>query len=142
MFSVAISFHCTCPASPEIKGISSTITNTRVPAPKLQPLPPLIFACPSVIFTPGIWSIAVWISVVFLFSIKLGFITSIDTVISSIFCSNLPAETTTVLNCSDEGTKTISRVVISFLFKDIVFNTSSYPIYLKVICCSPTFPNI
>ena len=35
-------------------------------------------------------------NIVFLFSIKEGLITSIDTVISSIFCSNLPAEITTV----------------------------------------------
>ena len=77
-------------------------------------------------------------SVVFLFSINDGLITSMDTVISSIFCSNLPADTTTVPNCLVDGDSAILRVLLSFFCTVIVFTISSYPIYLKVIFCSPS----
>ncbi len=85
--------------------------------------------------------------VVFLFSIKAGFITSIDTVISSIFCSNLPAEITTVPNCSLVCVNEIFIVLFSPSTNVISFTMSSYPMYRKVTFCMPTtafrlyFPN-
>ena len=71
----------------------------------------------------------------FLFSINDGLITSIDTVISSIFCSNFPAEITTVPICWIA----VFNFILNSDLPSIFFTMLSYPIYLKVIVLSFSF---
>ncbi len=51
--SMGMAFQSTPPASGLSAGKSSTRMRTRDPAPKLQPLPERMFACPSCKVTPG-----------------------------------------------------------------------------------------
>ena len=66
-----------------------------------------------------------------LFSISSGFMTSIETVISSNFCANLPAETTIVLSCSESAIILIF-IVYSVFHITLLWYKKDY-LYLNIL---------
>jgi hypothetical protein len=96
MVSVGTKLQLARPASPDKMGMSSTKTITRLPAPKEYPLPERICGSSSTMFTPGTW-LNIWLTVVvFLFSIRAGRTTSIETVNSSRRFSYFPSDFTII----------------------------------------------
>ena len=75
--------------------------------------------------------------VVFLFSINEGLITSIETVVSSIFCSNFPAEITTVPSSMAASFNSTFNTSTSPDCNITSFFTALYPIYLNKTVCFP-----
>ena len=136
-FSMGMKPQTGLPASPRIRGISSTRIITRLPSPELNPLPPRIWGSLSTMATPGVCSMALSILVTFLFSTKVGLITSTEEVSSCCLVSYFDAETTIMSNCLDVCSMVILRLGVAPAFTSTTLVTFSYPMAEKMIVFSP-----